>query len=114
MEQLIDAKTPTTLIVSIIILLALNLFAKLGSFVFDLLKKKADTTERAMGKMTLALQENSKALEQLKSEIASIHKELSDVGKLRLDLRRYYGALKLLAKEDWPKIRDEIMKESEL
>lgn len=39
---------------------------------------------------------------------------ISEVKKLRKDLRRFYTAIKLLAGEKWPEIRKELMEEDDL
>jgi len=70
------------------IILLLHLFFRVAEFAWGVWKGKSDITEISVT--------------ELKAEII----------KLRTDLRRYYAAIKLIAKDEWPKIREEIMDEN--
>ena len=57
------------------------------------------------------LTSNTKAVTDLTKSIEKLEKDMAEIPKLRLDLRRYYTAVKILAGDKWPDIRKELDEE---
>lgn len=50
----------------------------------------------------------TKATVSLENRLGAIEKSTSDVPKLREDLRKFYSAIKTIAGDKWPQIRDDL------
>lgn len=108
MEGLLDTTHGTsTLLASLVIIMALHLFFKIGEAVWNYLKKKSELSEQSVTGLTAAVL-------KLESRLEKIEKELSVIPKLRLDLRRIFIAVKQLAGDNWEEIKKLIMEEDDL
>ena len=94
------ASTDNAILVAVGIYVAKSIFETVKSFV---VKKVEDSSK--------ALTANTLAIKDLTMSVKSLEKDVQDITKLRLDLRRYYGALKMLAGDKWPSIRKELEEE---
>lgn len=92
-------------VAGICLLLTIFVLVRVGEFLWSLREKKDSASEESIKNLTAAVQANTAAIEK-------INLLLSDLPKMRLDLRRSFGALKNLAGDKWPQIR-EGMKEDE-
>lgn len=112
MEALLDTKNGVaSLLASICALLAFHLLFKVGEFLWEILKKKNEVSEQTFEKLTAALQVNTRAVHELKTQIHGIERDLSEIPKLKLDLKRLFSAVKTISGDKWPSIRREIMEE---
>lgn len=100
-----------TLLATIAVVLCLHLILKVGEFVFDILKKKNEISEQSVSNLTTALGVATKAVDKLECRIAEVEKDLSEIPKFKLDLRRLFSAVKFVAGDEWPKVRKHIMDE---
>lgn len=106
MEELLTSHLGVpALLASIIIVLCLQLILRVGSFVWEILQKKNEVSEKSIAKLTDALQTNTVAVEKLQNELAQIKNEIATLPQLRLDIKRAFVALKLMAGEEWEEIR---------
>lgn len=108
MEELAHATTANAF-VAICVLLALNLVARVGEFLWKLKEKKDSATEKGIESLTLAVNLNTKAAEDLKDRIIALEGAVGDVTKVKLDIRRAFFAIKAIAGDNWPEIRKEMM-----
>lgn len=86
--------------VGIFLMLAFHLFFKIGESYFAHRETKDKVSDSSIAHLT-------KAVEELKLSI-------SQLPKFQKDVQRFYTAIKLLAGDDWPAIRDEILEEDRL
>lgn len=96
---------------AISIILALQLFFRVGEFLWKIVKDKHAITDTTMKKLTTAVYENTDTLKHLEGEIRRLESALSELPKLKTDMRRLFNAAKIMAGPDWSEIRDEIMKD---
>ena len=73
-------------------------------FVWDIVKKKQDHSEDTMKYNTVAVQTLTASLDKLKEQI-------SEIPKMKTDIKRSFTAHKIIAGDKWPEIRKEIMEE---
>jgi len=74
-------------LVGVCVVLTLHLLWRVALFVYEF-KKKVDDTDKN-----------------------ETHELVVEVKKMRRDLRRFYSAIRILAGDEWPKIRQEIMQD---
>lgn len=96
------------LLSSIAVILALHLVVRVGKFLWDMKTEKDKLSESTVKTLVKSVEDNTKTVEQLGSEVRKVEAALADIPKMKLDLRRLYAALKIVAGDDWPAIRAEI------
>ena len=92
------------LLASVCVLLALQLLFKVGEFLWNMKREKDKVSETTVAKLV-------EAVRDLECEIKKATTAVSELPKLKLDLRRLYLAAKILAGDRWPEVRDEFMNE---
>ena len=98
---------------ALVIMLGLLLLSSVGKFVFGLLKKKTDISDEAIKSLTDAMNKNTVAINDLKKDFDNIEDRLSEVKKLKKDLRRFYIGFKMLSADRWPEISKAIQEDEE-
>lgn len=96
------------LLASIAVILALHLVVRVGKFLWDMKVEKEKLSERTVKDLVSTVEDNTKTVEQLSHELRKVEAALADIPKIKLDLRRLYSAIKIVAGDDWPAIRAEI------
>lgn len=109
--ELIASGSVPGLLAAVSVLLALHFLVKVGEFLWHLKEKKDTVTETGIENLSAAVQLNTAASEKLEHRIKNLEHTISDVTKVKLDLRRLYIAVKNIAGDKWPVIRKEIMDE---
>lgn len=109
MEKLLESGSVGGLLAGVVVLLALQLFAKIGEVVLKSREKKDEITESGIEKLSAALQQNTFASEKLEHRMKAVEHSISDVTKMKLDMGRLYTAVKLIAGDRWPAMRKIIM-----
>ncbi len=106
MESLIDSQHgPAILLASLVVILALNFFAKIGEFVFNMFKKKSEGVDQEITKIDISLTQNTQVMRELRIQVQQLERELSDVHKLNADIQKLFSALKYLAGKKWPEVK---------
>lgn len=95
----------------ICVLLTLMVLVRVGEFVWKILQKREELSEKTVRDLTQAVVDNTAETKSLGQRIVHLETSLGEVGKLKLDVRRSYAAIRQLAGDRWPAIRDEIMKD---
>lgn len=98
-----------TLLASLCVIMTLHLLIKVGEFVWEILKKKSEVSEKSIERLTMALNNSTRTIEGLEKDIREVQRELSKMNKLQLDIRRLYVAMKIVAGERWARVRKEMM-----
>ena len=102
-------------VAGVCILLTIMILGKAGEFVWKVYaertKEKTSLTESTVQKLTEAVQQSTVASQQLEARLKHLEQSASDFPKLKLDVRRFYAAIKEVAGDRWPAIRDEILKD---
>lgn len=93
------------------VLLTIMVLIKVGEFVWAIREKKEILSDNVLTELNKTVQSNTIALQMLELRLRNIETTIADIPKLRNDLRRFYSAIKEMAGEKWPKVRDEIMKD---
>jgi hypothetical protein len=91
----------------ILILGFFHLVLMLAKFFWGLRKAKEDTSEETLKYNTQAVQNLPMSLEKLKDQISALP-------KMQKDLKRSFVGIKIIAGNDWPRIRKEIEEEENL
>lgn len=98
-------------IAGICVLLTIMTLFRVAEFLWRLKEKREMSSDIAIVDLTKAVQECTYTLKTLDMRLLAIETANSEFPKLRNDLRRIYGAMKEIAGDRWPSIRDEIMKD---
>lgn len=93
------------------VLLTVMVLLKVGEFLWALREKKESSSEIALQNLTEAVQNNTVATQLMDHRLASLEHAISEFPKFKTDLRRFYAAIKEIAGDKWPAIRDEIVKD---
>lgn len=91
--------------VGAIVLLALNIFARVGEFLWNLATHKSKSTDTEISKIDLALTQNTQAVREVRIQIGMLERELNEVRKLNADIQKLFSALKIMAGKRWPEVR---------
>ncbi len=106
MEGFIDSQHGVSvLLASVVVMLALHLVAKIGEFLFDLLKKKEHGSERQVAGIELSLTQNTQAVRELRMQVQLLERELIEVHKFKADSQKLFSAIKIIAGAKWPRVR---------
>lgn len=97
------------ILASIVLLLAFQLLLKVAEFGWEMIKKKDEVSQKSITKLTEALETNTRATQELKTQFLEMKDEISTLPQLRLDVRRAFRAIRMLAKDEWEEIRKSIM-----
>lgn len=112
MEGFLDSSHGlSTLLASVVIILALHLFFKFAEFVWGIMNKKNEVSEQSIERLSLSLAQNTQALQGLQVQMKEIERDLSEMPKFKLDLRRAFSAVKLVSGDKWSEIRKIIMED---
>lgn len=114
MELLNTKEGIPALLASIAVIMSLHLIFKMGEFVWEIIKKKNEVSEKSIENLNEAIQANTKAVQHLEMKIQDIEKNLSEIPKFKLDLRRLFTAIKFMSGENWKEVRSVIMDEEDL
>lgn len=98
-------------VAGVCVLLTISVLLRVGEFVLKARAQKESASEDAVKALTKAVVENTAALEGLNRRMAELERVLGDLPRLKNDIRRSFAAIKEVAGPDWPRIRDEIMKD---
>ncbi len=93
------------LLAGIAVVLSLQLVVRVGQFVFELMKKKTETSDSKIIEMSTSLQQNTSAVNELRTLIRGLERELAEIHKYRMDTQKLFSAVKLMAGKKWPEIR---------
>lgn len=93
------------------VMLSLHLLFRVGEFVWRLKEQSQSVSEKAVHTLTRALADNTHAMKNLDQRLELIEKTMAEFPKFKTDIRRFYAAIKHVAGDAWPLIRDEIMKD---
>ncbi len=106
MEQILDVHNGVSgLLVSICVLLAVQLLLKAAEFLWGVVEKKENASEAAIKKLTDVLRENTLATQHLDKRINALEILLAELPKFKLDVKRLFSAIKMVAGDDWPSIK---------
>lgn len=83
----------------------------MGEFLWKLKEKKDSASESAIEELTKVVRESTLATQALDTKIQTLEHTLSELPKLKLDMKRFFIAVKTVAGEQWPEIRREMMEE---
>lgn len=94
------------------IILTLMVLLKVGEFLWNIHEKSGAISSASIEKLTAAVTENTSAVMKLDYRLEHLEKSVSDLPKFKEDIRKFYLAIKELSGDNWPKIRDEILKDN--
>ena len=93
------------------VLLTLMVLLKVGEFLWKMRERKDTLSETAIQDLTAAVESSTRAMQHLDLRLQHMEKSIAELPKFKTDIRRFYSAIKEVAGEKWPAIRDEIMKD---
>lgn len=102
------------LLASVCLLLTFQVLLKVGEFLWRLKKEKDQLSEATLSKLVSAMDENTKAIKKLEGEIQKLELTFAEFPKIKLDLKRLFSAVRIVAGSNWPSVREEIMKDFDL
>lgn len=94
------------------VLITLGILVKVAEILLRVREKKESFSDSSLAELTKALQANTTAMQFFDLRLKAIEVSTSEMPKLKTDIRRFYSAMKEIAGERWPAIRDEIMKDA--
>ena len=92
---------PVVLLATIAVVMILNLIFRIGSFAYEILKKKVQVSEETMLANTNAISSLNATMQKIEFRLGNVEGALSDNPKMKTDLRRCFTAMKLLAGAEW-------------
>lgn len=98
-------------VAGICVLLTIHVLIYVGEFLWKIREKKETISDLAVKDLTSAMYSNTSATRHLDNRLQHLERTITDLPKFKTDLRRFYAAIKEVAGDKWPKIRDEIMKD---
>ncbi len=106
MENLLESQHGiAAILASIAVLLCLHFLKGVGEFLFELFKKKAEDTGKEITQISLALNQNTQAVRDLRIQIGVLERELVEVHKFKSDSQKLFSAIKIIAGKRWPDVR---------
>lgn len=97
------------------VLLTLMVLLRVGEFVWKIVERKEKVSEKTIENLIRSVQDNTVALQFLDARfdqrLKNIEASIAELPKLKTDLRRFYAAMKEIAGDKWPAIREEITKD---
>lgn len=111
LEKIVQGENVYSVLTGILTMMCLHLLFQLGKFVWEMWKKKSEVTDKNIQKLVLAMDTNTKAVQDLAHDIVDVKGELSQIPKFKKDLSRLFTAIKHLAGDEWPEIRKAIMED---
>jgi hypothetical protein len=84
---------------------------KVAEFLWKTHQEKQAVTEETTKFLIKTVQENTVTMQLLEHRLRSLEMSFSELPKLKVDIRRSFTAIKSLAGNRWPSIRDELMKD---
>lgn len=94
-------------VAGVCVLLTLFILLEVFKFLWSLREKKDSVSDRELSKLTAAMKEATASIKHLELSMGELQ-------KLKIDIRRFYTAVKAIAGPKWPEIRDEILAEDEI
>lgn len=101
-------------LVAACLLLSFNLLFGLVKFLWGMKEKNDRLSKKGIENLASAMERNTKAIEHLDTRIKSFEQTMAEFPKFKLDMRRLYLAVKAVAGDKWPKIREDMMRDTEL
>ena len=95
----------TVLLASIVIVLCFQFIAKIGEIIWDVFRKKGEMSEKIITEMSMALRANTEAVRELRVQLSVIDQELTEMKKFKVDARRLFAAVKVIAGPKWAEVR---------
>lgn len=93
------------------VLLTLMVLLRVAEFVWKMVERKGKISEETLETLVRAVRESTVAMKFQDQRLKSIEDAVSELPKIKTDLRRFYAAMKEIAGDQWPAIRDEILKD---
>jgi hypothetical protein len=93
------------------VLLTLMVLLRVGEFVWKIVERKEKVSEKTLEELVHAVREASISMKFIDERLKLIEAAVSEIPKMKTDLRRFYAAMKEVAGDKWPSIRDEITKD---
>lgn len=111
MQELLETKNIPALLTLIAVFLCASFVRGTIQFLWKFKEKKDSASEAAIKELTDAIRSGTQAIQHLDERTVKLENTLAILPKMKLDLRRVFSAVKLIAKDDWSKIRESIMDE---
>ncbi len=114
MEKLlttINSSDSGGVLLSLCLILTFQLVFNVIKFLWSIKKEKEQLSEKTIAMLVSTVSENTSALKHLDIQIKKLESTFAELPKFKLDLRRLYHAMKLVAGEEWVEIRNEIMRD---
>lgn len=97
-------------VAGVCVLLTIMVLLEVGKFLWSIQQKKESVSEATLTQLAANSRELTLALRLLESRLKSMEQLLGDLPKMKTDLQRFYTAMKEIAGEKWPAIREEMTK----
>lgn len=108
MENLLEPKYG---IAGILIFLCLHLIWRVIEFWIKIKDKREEASEASILDLSKEIKELNKNMMKLELRLDSTDRLLADLPKIKMDLIRFFAALKQVTGENWKEIRKFIMEE---
>lgn len=108
-ELLNSQQSIPALLGCICVMLTFHFLVRVGEIAAKTFRNNTELTEKSINALTTEIRKNTSAMEKLERRIVDTEKTLSKLPVLELKLGRLFTAVKMLAGDDWTKIRREIL-----
>lgn len=102
-----DSGTPGIL-AALAVIGALRLVAYFFDFVWKLRERKDAAVQRGLHSLSVAVQQNTAATVALDTRLKTLEVTLATAARTKIDVRRLFAIVKILAGDDWDAIRRQV------
>lgn len=107
MEQLLlHAETLPQVLAALTLVSTLRLLSHVFSYLWGLRQRKDRRIERALETLAVALRQNNARLKTLELTLAT-------AARVKVDVKRLYAIVKILAGDDWQEIREQVLRDED-
>lgn len=107
MKELFELLSSANGIPALCVLVTLFLLLKIGEFVWKLIEQKDKLKDDTVKELSDALKKNTQTLDEMKPL-------LSEIPKMKIDLRRYFTAMKIISGDKWKEVYRDVLEEEKM
>lgn len=114
METILETKSIPAILILIAVFMCANFIKGVLELVLKIRAQKDSASEASIKELTQAVNNNSVVTAHLDRRLGDVEKTYSELPKLKVDMRKFYSAIKVLSGERWSKIRKEIEEDTDI
>lgn len=114
MAELLETKSVPMLLILVVVFLCAGLIKGIIEFLWKIKQEKDSVSETVIKELTRTIHENTMATQHLDKRLSEVEQTFSELPKLKMDMRKFYAAVKILSGDKWSDIRREMEEDAKL